>query len=78
MDTLGVTLLQQGETERALKMLKEASVKRPDLPTIKYHYAMALAQNGNKDEARKVLKRLAGADFPEKAEAHALLAELGG
>jgi predicted Zn-dependent protease len=53
-------------------------VKRPDLPTIKYHYAMALAQNGNKDEARKVLKRLAGADFPEKAEAHALLAELGG
>jgi predicted Zn-dependent protease len=77
MDTLGVTLLHQGETRRALKLLQDASMKRPDLATIKYHYAMALSQSGRQDEARKVLKRLADADFPEKAEAHALLAELG-
>jgi Flp pilus assembly protein TadD len=77
-DTLGVILLDQGETARALEVLREATVKSPTQPTINYHYAKALAQSGNKEEARAVLKRVTRGDFPERAEADALLSQLGG
>ena len=78
MDTLGTILLQRGETERALQMLKAASTQSPDLAAIQYHYAQALARSGQKDEARRVLKGIADANYPEREEANALLAELGG
>ncbi len=77
-DTLGVVLLHRGETARALEVLRDAAVKSPTQPTINYHYAQALAQSGEKDEARRVLKRLARGDFPERTEADALLSQLGG
>jgi len=78
MDTLGIILLQQDKTKQALKLLDRAANKSPDLLTIHYHKAMALAKIGETDQARKILKKLAGADFPESAEAHALLIDLGG
>jgi len=78
MDTLGVLLLNQGENDRAVTILQEASKKRPDMLSIRYHLAQAQAQQGDRLQARKELQRILseGRDFPEKQEAQALLGEL--
>jgi len=78
MDTLGVLLLNQGANDRAVSVLQEASKKRPDMLTIRYHLAQAQAQQGDRLQASKELRRILkdGRDFPEKQEAQALLGEL--
>lgn len=55
MDTLGWALLQNGQKERALGILKEARRQAGDNPEIKYHFAAALAQSGLKNDARDEL-----------------------
>jgi putative PEP-CTERM system TPR-repeat lipoprotein len=78
-DTAGLVYLKLGNISRALTLLKEAAGGLPDNAEVQYHYAQALAAEGNSKEARDVLMRAlsSGADFSERAEAEALLKELG-
>lgn len=56
IDTLGWILFQSGETDRALQFLRDARLRAPDNPEIRYHLAVALATAGRKAEAREELE----------------------
>jgi putative PEP-CTERM system TPR-repeat lipoprotein len=80
MDTLGLVLLAQGDTQRALELLRKASQLQPLEREIRYHLAKALVKDGQKDDARQLLRRALAdktAAFESRPEASALLKELG-
>ncbi|HZH45033.1 MAG TPA: tetratricopeptide repeat protein, partial [Roseococcus sp.] len=76
-DTLGWIMARSGDARPAVTLLRQAFAALPQ-PGIGYRFAFALNAAGERDEARRVLEPLAtgAADFPEKAEAQRLLAEL--
>ncbi len=80
MDTLGTLLLDQGQTPRAQRLLREASEKAPGDLDIRYHLALALARGADKIEARKILKEMLGKEkpFEKRTDAESLLKSLGG
>ena len=73
-DTLGWALLQNGQLEKALKMLTDARTRDPANSEIRYHLGAALAQGGRKKEAREELDLAlkSGQSFEGAAEAAAL------
>lgn len=78
-DTLGWILVEEGQSGKAIGLLKEASSTPSGSPTIRYHYAVALNKLGKTAEARKILSELIsapGTSFDEKPAAEKLLAEL--
>ncbi|MGD1876760.1 MAG: XrtA/PEP-CTERM system TPR-repeat protein PrsT [Kiloniellaceae bacterium] len=80
MDTLGWILLDdKDQLARATGLLKQAHEAAPGAPDITFHYAAALHRSGDDKAARALLQPLldAGQPFSSRAEAAALLEQLG-
>jgi putative PEP-CTERM system TPR-repeat lipoprotein len=56
VDTLGWVLVQQGELDAGLRYLRDARLRSPESPEVRFHLAYALAKSGRKSEARDELK----------------------
>jgi Flp pilus assembly protein TadD len=69
-----------GDVQQGLSILQKAVADSKSHPDIRYHYAAALAQAGQRDAARRELIELTRGDakFTSAADAQKLLAELGG
>lgn len=78
MDTLGWMLVEQGNAGRGLPLLQKASGLAPNAVEIRYHLAVALSKNGDKQGARKELDKVLAQNtpFPQIDEARALLKTL--
>lgn len=77
-DTLGWILVNAGQSQRGLDLLKKALAKAPDASEIHWHLAAGLAKSGDKVRARQELERLidSGKAFPQEADAKRLLDSL--
>ena len=80
LDTLGWVRLKMGHSDQALRLLKQAIAKAPDLAALNYHLGLALYQSGQKAEAKvylsKALKSMEA--FQGRREAEQLLARTSG
>jgi putative PEP-CTERM system TPR-repeat lipoprotein len=77
-DTLGWILTTGGNPQSGVALLRQASGDGASDPRILYHYAVALKDTGNKDEAKKQLETVVAAksEFKEKVEAQKLLDDM--
>lgn len=77
-DTYGWLLTQAGRASEALPLLQAAAELMPASAEVRYHFAAALAQAGQKAEARQLLADalLDKTPFDGRAEAEKLLATL--
>jgi len=77
-DTLGWLHVQRGKADQGLPLLEQAAAGMPTDKQVLYHWAVALADTGNRSKASDVLTGLVAAsgDFPEKADAEKRLAAL--
>ena len=77
-DTLGWVLFQNGQADRALQLLRDARLREPGNPEIRFHLATVLAQMGRKNEAKGELEAAlkAGSNFESAAEAQKLMQTL--
>ena len=80
MDTLGWLETTKRDLKKGVTLLTKSYAKEPNNPSIGYHYAAALKRSGDPAQAKDVLKKsLQGnAPFKERAQAEALLKEMGG
>jgi len=80
LDTLAWVRLKMGHLEEALRIMRQAIVKAPDLPTLNYHLGVALYQSGRNSEAKVYLaKALKSTEqFQGRSEAQQLLARSNG
>jgi len=80
LDTIGWLLVAQGNTGRAVPMLKRAASLQPGNATMHYHLAVAFNKSGDKKAAKAELEKLvaAGTPFPHLDDAIALLKVLNG
>jgi len=78
VDTYGWLLVENERVEQGLALLQKAARQAPGNREIRYHLAVALARAGDRRAARSELEALveSGADFPQRAEAEALLEAL--
>ncbi|MFN3303123.1 MAG: XrtA/PEP-CTERM system TPR-repeat protein PrsT [Roseateles sp.] len=78
LDTAGWANFQQGKQDRALQLLRDARLREPGNPDIRYHLAAVLAQTGRKAEAKEELTATLRnhATFATAAEARQLLSTL--
>jgi Tfp pilus assembly protein PilF len=79
-DTYGWILVETGNAEAGLPILRKAAAAAANAPEIRYHYAAALAKVGQRDAARRELEALlaTSGEYSGAAEAQKLLGELGG
>jgi putative PEP-CTERM system TPR-repeat lipoprotein len=77
-DTYGWILVESGDLETALPLLRDAAAAMKDQPEVRYHYAAALAKAGKVDLARRELTELlqTNGHFPSVTEAQKLLRQL--
>ena len=77
-DTLAQILLDQGDVKQAVRLLERAVEQAPNDLQIRYHWAQALARNGERAVAQRELERILGTGKPFAGddEARALLEEL--
>jgi len=80
IDTLGWVRFKMGQPEEAIRLMKDAVAKSPDLSVLNYHLGMALFQSGKHTEARTYLsKALKNSDsFEGRREAEQALAQIRG
>ena len=78
IDTLGWTLFQFGQTDRALQLLRDARLRDPGNAVMRYHLAVVLAQTGRRTEAKDELELAlkGGRTFENATDAEALLKTL--
>lgn len=73
IDTAGWAAFRAGQPDRALQLLRDARLRSPDNPDIRFHLATVLAQSGRRDEAREeveaALKVPGGFDSASQAQA---------
>lgn len=74
IDTAGWAAFQAGQADRALQLLRDARLRAPDNPDIRFHLATVLAQAGRRDEARDEIDAVLRGDrrFDSAAQAQAL------
>ena len=74
IDTLAWTLFQNGQSDRALQLLRDARLRQPGNPEIRYHLAAVLANTGRNNEARDELDAALklGIEFESSADARKL------
>jgi len=70
MDTLGLLLVEKGETTRGLELLRKASASAPQSPDIRLNLVKGLISAGQREAARKELDELSklGDKFSAQAE----------
>ena len=75
MDTLGMLLVEKGDTERGLPLLRDAIKVSPSTPALRLNLAKALIKVDQKDAARKELEELAklGDRFKYQADVEQLM-----
>lgn len=80
LDTLGWVRLKMGHHEDAMRLIKQAIAKAPDLPALNYHLGAALYQAGQKVEAKVYLTKALNSivTFQGRQEAELLLAKTSG
>ena len=80
LDTLGWVRFKMGQQEEALRLMKDAVAKSPEVPTLNYHLGMAFYQSGKTAEARAYLsKALKSAEaFQGRQEAEQILSQMRG
>jgi predicted Zn-dependent protease len=78
IDTLGTILVRQGQVERGIEVLRNARLRNPGNPEIRYHLAAALAKQGKRAEASEELAQALkiGQAFDEIDAARKLQTEL--
>lgn len=80
IDTLGWVRFKMGQQEEAIRLMKDAVAKSPDISVMNYHLGMAFFQSGQRAEARTYLsKALKNSDsFEGRREAEQVLAQIRG
>lgn len=80
IDTLGWVRFKMGQQEEAIRLMKYAVAKSPEISVLNYHLGIAFFQSGNRAEARTFLsKALKSAEaFDGRQEAEQVLAQLRG
>jgi putative PEP-CTERM system TPR-repeat lipoprotein len=78
-DTYGWALVESGELDKGLELIREAARGLPGVAEVQYHLGAALARKGETDEARRILQQVVGAKAPASVRtgAEAELAKLG-
>ncbi|HEU5406407.1 MAG TPA: tetratricopeptide repeat protein, partial [Nitrospira sp.] len=80
IDTLGWVRFKMGQKEEAIRLMKDAVAKSPEMSVLNYHLGMAFFQSGQRAEARTYLsKALKSPDpFEWRREAEQVLAQIRG
>ncbi|MDH5741822.1 MAG: tetratricopeptide repeat protein, partial [Nitrospira sp.] len=80
IDTLGWVRFKMGQQDEAIRLMKYAVAKSPEIAVLNYHLGIAFFQSGKRAEARTFLsKALKGTDaFDGRQEAEQTLAQLRG
>jgi putative PEP-CTERM system TPR-repeat lipoprotein len=73
LDTLGMIVLERGDTARSLNLLGRAAERNPDDLSIQLNWGKALLAGDKLDEAAKVLEVIASSDSVFAKDAMALL-----
>lgn len=80
LDTLGWVRFKMGQQEEALRLMKEAVAKSPEVPTLNYHLGIAFFQSGKTAEARAYLSKAvkSAEEFQGRQEAEQILSKMRG